>query len=269
VHSPIRHDDSEAGDRSPLIPKANVTATMTTRSSPAFKSVFHIRTDTPIDLDRKSGSRSSLHTREKVQEGDEVLLRQALRPLRGGLGNVTREKEKSWFKPPRVRVEARPREIDQVEHDGKMRWEEAGRMMRIEQDDMQDLAVREGRGGFDLSLPVGMYDLDLGGQVGRDDSLHWDEDQVDVGLMDLDEVDYPETNFQNYHHQQDENRMMWESTLADDRMIDFNDDDDEEMVGLAELDRPMDERVDEVIDMFGTRVRDLEKEMYGRCSGGR
>ena len=34
------------------------------------------------------------------------------------------------------------------------------------------------------------------------------------------------------------------------------------------MDGPMDEDTDEVIDMFGTRVRDLEKEMYGGLGMG-
>jgi hypothetical protein len=196
-----------------------------------------------------------------------VLLRQALRPLRRGLGNVTREKERSWFKPPKVRVEARLKGLGQGGFDGEVGRGEAGGMMRIEQDDRQDFTVREIQGGFDFGPPVGMYELELGGQVGRDDRLDWDEDQVDVGLMDLDEVDYPEMNCRDDDDQQDEDRMIWDPTLADDRMIDYHEDEDEdgdeEMVGLVELGRPVDEEADEIIDMFGTRVRDLEKEMYG------
>ena len=234
THNPIQHDDeSDMRDRSYTVPEGKVTTTMTTRSSSAFKSVFHVRTDTPVDLDRRSGSRSSLRIREQVRDGDEALLRQALRPLRGGLGNVTRERERSWFKPPKVRDEGRSREMGQADFEGKARWQGAGDMMRIEQDEVQDLAAGDHQSGFDFGLPVGRYDLDLVGQAGReDDNLLWDEDRVDVGLMDLDEVDYPEMSCRDYDYQEDENRVIWNHDGADHRVVEYDHEDDRGMMNL-------------------------------------
>jgi hypothetical protein len=121
-----------------------------------------------------------------------------LRPLRGGLGNV--RKEKNWFKPPKARTRTG---LDlggfcQVNYDEGTRWAGMADPRRIERDGTQDDLVpthlmngdRGYQEHFDLELPAGVYDLELGGQVGP--GAWWDKEQGDAELMDLDEVELAE-----------------------------------------------------------------------------